>query len=292
MTRHDTQYEKKIQIEKEGRKMDSKSLMVMDNETMLARVNMAKFPQDLKPDEKKLLAQVAITYGFDPLMGEVTIYQGRPFVSIDGRYRAAQETGELDGVETRPANEQERKDWQIPDGDFFFRAEVYVKGASRPFVGWGRVRSVETQGGKGFKPVETNPQRMAEKRAEAQALRKAFHIPLPSVEDIGAPGTEVDYKITVEKPKAKQKTTAKKQETEEEPEPPQDAVTPENSGDAEPESIEIPEGMGTLTDMQKIVHKETGMQPADQLKELGYSRWTDVTETPKECYLRLMAANK
>jgi hypothetical protein len=56
-----------------------------------------------------------------------------------------------------------------------------------PFVGWGRVFGSETTGGKGFKPVEKNPQRMAEKRAEAQALRKAFHINLPSWEDIGGP---------------------------------------------------------------------------------------------------------
>ena len=63
---------------------------------------------------------IPITYGFDPLMGEISIYQGRPYVSIDGRYRKAQETGNLDGVSTRPANKQEREDWQIPVGDFFF----------------------------------------------------------------------------------------------------------------------------------------------------------------------------
>lgn len=186
ITRHDKDYEEKIRIEKESRKLDSTSLMAMDQNTMIQRVNMAKFPQELTAPDKKMLAEVAVTYGFDPLMGEVTIYQGRPYVSIDGRYRKAQETGRLDGVETRPATEQERKNWQIPEGDYFFRAEVFVRGSSRTFVGWGRVRTVETTG-KGYKPTETNPQRMAEKRAEAQALRKAFHIPLPSVEDFGSP---------------------------------------------------------------------------------------------------------
>jgi len=189
---HDIEREQKIKQIKEATKLDSKSLMVMDKNTMLERVNMAKFPQDLTPQDKNVLVQVAITYGFDPLMGEVTIYQGKPFVSIDGRYRKAQETNMLDGVESRPANEQERKDWQIPDGDYFFRSEVYVKGASHAFTGWGRVYVAEIVGGKGFKPVEKNPQRMAEKRAEAQALRKAFHIPLPSSEDIGSPDYDVD----------------------------------------------------------------------------------------------------
>ena len=182
-------------MEKEYRrvnKMDSTALTTMPESKMLERIGLAKFPQELTPADRKLLAQVAITYGFDPLMGEVSIYQGRPYVSIDGRYRKAQETGKLDGVQSRPASKKEREEWEIPEGDYFFKSEVYVKDTGHPFIGWGRVYQAETEGGKGFKPVEKNPQRMAEKRAEAQALRKAFHNPLPSVEDIGAPDADID----------------------------------------------------------------------------------------------------
>uniref|UniRef100_A0A6M3IXD5 Uncharacterized protein n=1 Tax=viral metagenome TaxID=1070528 RepID=A0A6M3IXD5_9ZZZZ len=178
--------------------MDSTALTTMDKTTMLARINQAKFPQDLTPVDKDLLAVAAITYGFDPIMKEISIYQGNPFISIDGRYRKAQESGLLDGVETRPANKQEREDWSIPVEDYFFRSEVFVKGAGRPFVGWGRVFAKEALPGSRndpkstFKPIQSNPQRMAEKRAEAQALRKAFHIPLPSIEDIGLPEYDID----------------------------------------------------------------------------------------------------
>ena len=175
-----------------GRPMDSKALMATSEAGMMARIERAKFPQALKPEEKKALALAAITYGFDPLMGELTIFQGRPYVSIDGRYRKAQETGKFDGVSSRPATEAERKEWSIPDGDYFFRAEVQVKGAAFPFVGWGRVLARETQG-QGFKPTESNPQRMAEKRAEAQALRKAFSIPLPNAEDIGTENEPLEF---------------------------------------------------------------------------------------------------
>ena len=197
ITRHDKKYEQKI---KEGFSMDSNALMTMPEAAMMKRVEMARFPQELTVADKRLLAQVAITYGFDPLMGEVTIYEGRPYVSIDGRYRKAQETGRLDGVETRPASKKEKEDWQIPEGDWFFRSEVYVKDASHPFIAWGRVRASETRPGSRrqgdttstYKPIQNNPQRMAEKRAEAQALRKAFHIPLPSVEDIGSPDYDAE----------------------------------------------------------------------------------------------------
>lgn len=178
-----------------GRPMTNQALTTMTEGQMLQRIDKAKFPQELKSEEKRLLAAVAIAYGLDPLMRELTIYQGQPYVSIDGRYRKAQESNLLDGVASRPATEQERTEWSIPLGDYFIRAEVWHKGSSHPFVGWGRVRESETLGGKGFKPVETNPQRMAEKRAEAQALRKAFHIPLPSAEDIGAEETALPFNV-------------------------------------------------------------------------------------------------
>lgn len=194
ITYRDKQRESKIM---EAR-MDSTQLMTMGETKMMERVNMSKFPQDLNQSEKMMLATVAMSYGFDPLMGEITIYQGKPFISIDGRYRKAQETGRLAGIETRPANKQERMAWEIPDGDYFFRSEVYCSGSDRPFVGWGRVRAIETrvpQGKEAYKPIQNNPQRMAEKRAESQALRKAFHIPLPSIEDIGTPDSD-DYSVS------------------------------------------------------------------------------------------------
>ncbi|KKM13664.1 hypothetical protein LCGC14_1714020 [marine sediment metagenome] len=162
--------------------MDSKALELMDKQGMLARIEQAKFPQNLTPQDKAMLAEVATSYGLDPLMGELMIYQGRPYVSIDARYRKAQESGQLAGVETRPATRDEREAWEIPDGDIFMRSEVYRKGIARPFVGWGRVKAKEFAKKDGYLPVEVNPQRMGEKRAEAQALRKGFNLPLPSLE--------------------------------------------------------------------------------------------------------------
>ena len=187
-------YVEQILARKGLTRMTSQALEKMTEQQMLARVEQARFPQQMDAGQKKLLAVVAISYGLDPLLGELSIFQGRPYVSIDGRYRKAQETGKLGGVETRPATADEREAWQIPDGDYFFRSEVRRCDVAYPFVGWGRVRAEETKapaGGRaGFRPLETNPQRMAEKRAEAQALRKAFSIPLPSAEFAGTPEDE------------------------------------------------------------------------------------------------------
>jgi hypothetical protein len=207
INRHDVEREQKIQQIKEIRKLDSKSLMNMSDAQMIERVNLTRFPNTVTIVDKKMLVKVALTYGFDPLMGELMVYQGRPFVTIDGRYRKAQETGLLDGVNTRPATRQEKEDWGIPLDDYYFKSEVFVKGATHPFIGWGRVRKSETAAGSTkdgdnsstYKPIQNNPQRMAEKRAEAQALRKAFSIPLPSAEDIGSPDADPGvYTVTSE----------------------------------------------------------------------------------------------
>jgi len=163
--------------------MESTALQKMDERTMLSRVNQAKWPKELSTTDRQLIAKVSIEYGLDPLFGELMVYQGRPYVTIDARRRKAQETCNLDGINSRPATVAEKKSRQTPDNDYLFFCEVWVKGASHAFTGWGHVREKETKGSD-YLPIVNDPMFMAEKRAEAQALRRAFHIPLPSAEEI------------------------------------------------------------------------------------------------------------
>ena len=135
------------------------------------------------------MCEVAISYGFDPIMQELMIYQGNPYVTINGRYRKAQETGQFDGMDSRPATESERKACNAKQGDFLYRCEVWRKDASHPFVGWGRVlekeieKAIAQAKGHGRQedalPIVKDPDRQAEKRAEAMGLRKAFSMPFP-----------------------------------------------------------------------------------------------------------------
>ena len=282
--------------------MESKALMVMDKRTMMERIEAARFPQALTEPEKKLLAMVAISYGFDPLMGEITIYQGKPYVSIDGRYRKAQETGLLNGVHTRPATKQEREEWQIPDGDFFILATVEVKGGGK-FEGWGRVRKAEMVGGKGYKPVETNPQNQASVRAEHRALRKAFHIPLPSFEERGTGQDDTDIPLVNpetgeiipegEKPKAdpvqaqkdidelydkpQQKTIAGKETAE-----------PKKTGNA----ARDPATIKSFSDLWKACKEDFNLMPPAVCQKLRVESANDITDTPKDCYAKLTEVMK
>jgi hypothetical protein len=308
ITRHDKKYEQKL---KEAYSMETTALEKLSQEKMLERVNMARFPQEMKPEEKKLLAQVAITYGFDPLMGEITLYQGRPFVSIDGRYRKAQETGQLDGIETRPANKEEREAWQIPDGDLFFRAELWLTGKTRPIVGWGRVFQAETKGA-AFLPIVKNPQRMAEKRAEAQALRKGFHINLPSVEDIGTPEAaeeppspyiegsccEVDTNTgeIFEEAKAVEPEPPQEPAPKPAPAPTKPPASPAKEAEKPPVPVaqsatpRDPATVKSINELMSACFKDWGMQPQAVLAVLGVGNSSAIVDTPTDCYIKVAAA--
>ena len=160
--------------------MDSTALMKLDKGGMVARIEQAKWPQALKPEEKALVATVAMSYGLDPILNELSIYQGRPYPTVNAWYRKSQETGKFDGMDSRPANKKEREERNAKEGDLLYRCEVWRTDASHPFVGWGRVRAEERKGDAHL-PIVKDPDRMAEKRSEMQAMRKAFSIPMPAM---------------------------------------------------------------------------------------------------------------
>jgi len=147
--------------------------------------------------------------------------------------------------------------------------------------------------GQGFQPVQNNPQRMAEKRAEAQALRKAFHIPLPSIEDIGLP-EEDDLpivKVSVVEPKQLQDAPERKTETPEtevkpieKPVAPQPGLFPKTDRDLTK--------ILTIKDMVDAVKRDFGMSPQQAMKENNVSSWSELTKTPKEAYQIIASARQ
>lgn len=149
------------------------------------------FPRDLTPIQASELARVALAYGLDPILGELTIYQGRIYVGIDGRTRKANEHPAYDGLECVPASDAERKGFRCSEDEHLWIARVWRKDRKVPFVGYGRA------GGAGDRnPVsKTYGQEMAQKRAKHRALRDAFSIPLPGDEehDDWRPSQRVDY---------------------------------------------------------------------------------------------------
>jgi hypothetical protein len=44
--------------------------------------------------------------------------------------------------------------------------------------------------------------------------------------------------------------------------------------------------------MQKAVHADFGLQPADTMKELNINKWADLTITPTAAYQQIAATRK
>lgn len=239
-------------------KMESTALTKMNLNQMLARIDQVKFPKDLTKVDREVLATVAIDYGLDPAFNELMIYQGRPYVTIDGRRRKAQETNRLDGMDSVPASPEERKTRGCEEGDYLFKCNVWVKGATHPFVGFGKVRAKETRGSEHL-PIVNDPAMMAEKRAEARALKRAFHIQLPSAEDIGgeeAGTVEGEFKEIPPAEKPEPKPPPKKR-----PAPATKAEAPEASKEEELFPKDNPSQM-TLQELEDYA-KEQGWTASD-----------------------------
>jgi len=108
-------------------------------------------------------------------LGELILYQGKPYITLDGRIRLAHATGMLVGLEARPATLLERRNYGCDDGDALWVADAYRRGAGRAFKGWGHVTKNDRN------PVtKSHPREMAKKRAKYDALRAAF----PAAEQI------------------------------------------------------------------------------------------------------------
>lgn len=124
-----------------------------------------------------LLMALGEKLGVKPELGELMIYQGKPYLTLAGYRRIAHQTGLLAGLQPRPATQLERRQFDASEEESVWVCDVFKKGAGRHFRGWGAA------GGRNDRnPVSKQyPREMAKKRAVYDGLRLAF----PPAEIIG-----------------------------------------------------------------------------------------------------------
>lgn len=202
-----------------GERMDSTALTEIDKKTMVQRITFAQKQfgfaisdtggsRALTIDELGFLAEYCRSYGFDPMMGEVCLYHGRPYIMIDGLRRKAQETGLYRGCRQIPVTDPEEKvALGYSRGDIVFKC-VVLKSESDGYIGeyerYGGVTQEEREEkSRGDSTKLRNPvlakrtSDMAQNRAERDALRVAFSFRFPGVE---GPPLDVSYRVVDEKP--------------------------------------------------------------------------------------------
>ncbi len=166
----------KLEAKYGGKPVESTALAKMDEKALVQRMEGAKWLNQMQPQDKRALAQLSLQYGLDPLMGELTIYEGKPYISVNGMVRVAHENPLFEGLEDRPMTQEEKQAYGITQ-KIGWIAKVYRKGWRVPVVGTG---AADPDRPFRNNPVERDrPQWMARSRAIRQALRLAFPAAVP-----------------------------------------------------------------------------------------------------------------
>ena len=121
----------------------------------------------LAPEQRELALAIAGKYELDTMLKHLVMIDGRPYITRDGLLHVAHRSGQLDGIETTEPG--------IVDGFWRASCSVYRKDMSRPFTYTGRYPT--SGGNQKFAPE------MAVKVAEVMALRRAFDVAAPVVEE-------------------------------------------------------------------------------------------------------------
>jgi len=126
------------------------------------------------PEATKAYALIAL--GFDAAF-HMCLYHSKLTMTIDGWYWWAHRDKEFDRLTTRAIVEQEERDaYGLTPDQIGVLASIYLKGRSEPiYTGFSHASKNEKAPVIHGSAVESkHPYRMAEKRAEAQVIRKAY----------------------------------------------------------------------------------------------------------------------
>ncbi|HYW87221.1 MAG TPA: hypothetical protein VFB50_05600 [Chloroflexota bacterium] len=131
------------------------------------------------PEQLQGIYLLAVKYDVDPL-SDITLYQGRPWWTIDGRVRLMRRHPEFAGYATRPLSREEKEAWMYAADEVVVECTIRTKR-------WGEIsaRGKVTPSEFSRQPVaKSHPQEMAEKRAIARASRMAFGTDMPDEDDL------------------------------------------------------------------------------------------------------------
>ena len=121
----------------------------------------------LAPEQRELAVNIATRYDLDLLLKHLVMIEGRAYITRDGLLHVAHRSNELDGIEVSDV---------ALDGDYWrATCSVYRKDMGRPFTYTGRYPA---KGGNAKYAPE-----MAVKVAEVAALRRAFDVSAPTLEE-------------------------------------------------------------------------------------------------------------
>lgn len=150
----------------------------------------------LLPKERMIaLIEWARRYGLDAWLDHVCYYYGKPYVRVPGRLYLAHGKKTFRGYTTWNGSDQDKETHQLDPMDHLWYAAVMDSRFPEGITAFGIVRVGEMEAMSERHPdrlrspvVAANPSHMAEKRALAKALERAYPLGVESVEEVELEG--------------------------------------------------------------------------------------------------------
>ena len=125
--------------------------------------------QDATNEQLEQVYLLCQRYRLDPEL-HLTLFRGRPWVTIDGRVELAKRNPDYLDFVCRPLTKDEKDAWDYARDDLVVECTIRCRSGAT-FQANGKVTAAER---KGQTPAATHPQEMAVKRAFARTARLAF----------------------------------------------------------------------------------------------------------------------
>ena len=134
-------------------------------------VDLSKLTTD--PGLREIIADLAVRTGLNPMLGEITIYEGRPYVTVDGCRRALLESNFLKSIgKPRFLSQSERDDQGYLPDEIVVEIPGERVGVAGTFYGVGKASRTKPYRNN---PAEVqNPQRFAMNRAFRHLFKQGW----------------------------------------------------------------------------------------------------------------------
>jgi len=189
--------------------------------------------QQANPAQLEVIFLLCRRYGLDPLT-DLTLYDGKPFVTIDGRVRLMRRHPEYRGYACRPLTQSEKELWGYEGDDIVIECTIRTSTWGE-ISARGKVSRAELEGKQGrSNPVaRVHPVEMAEKRAIARAERAAFG------QDAVLDEEEAEIEAVEQRLRTTPEVVAQRAQRYEEIYGPEDQPLPAPAAPAQPPEVEV-----------------------------------------------------
>lgn len=173
-----------------------KALVAKQDADKLSTYLQPKFPKDLVNRQAALdFAKWCIAHQLEPIRDCIP-YHGNPFITIEWVDRQASNDDKFKGYSYKVFSQRDKEALDFDPKDIVIECQASFDGLETPLVGLGVVTKRERESttgeatdevtARGYRApvVHLHPQKMAFKRARAEALKQRFHIPAPILEEL------------------------------------------------------------------------------------------------------------